>query len=165
MSKEAWKDSGNCKDCRRAKYCRKPCTANARRAKEKAEQAARAALAKTRREDMMRAIMESMRKEPVHFERKIIIHGAMIYGCQDCGTRWVMYLEKGLEEKNCPDRKPVPFGIQCPFCGGFHGYDISGYIPLPDTDYAELPDGESCFVNLPDRDCGTPRYADPPRKF
>lgn len=41
MSTEAWKDNGNCKDCRRAKYCRKPCTANRRMAKEKAEQAAR----------------------------------------------------------------------------------------------------------------------------
>ncbi len=164
MAFEAWKDTGNCKECRREKYCHKQCTANKRKAENEAKKKACEILAATRREDMMREILESMRKQPPNFDRKIIIHGAMIYGCQDCGSQWVMYLEKGLEEV-CEDRKPVPFGIVCPFCGGFHAYDVSGYLPLPNTKYAELPEGESYFENRPDRDCGTPRIANPPRRF
>ena len=98
-------------------------------------------------------------------ERKIIIHGAMVYGCRDCGSQFVMYLEKGLEERDCKERKPVPFMISCPFCQGFHAQDISGVIPLPGRKYAELPEGESCFENDSDRDYGVPRYAAKQRKF
>lgn len=31
MGTEAWKDNGNCKDCRRTKYCKTPCTAYKKR--------------------------------------------------------------------------------------------------------------------------------------
>ena len=31
MSSEAWKDTGNCAECRRKDYCRKTCSANKRR--------------------------------------------------------------------------------------------------------------------------------------
>lgn len=98
-------------------------------------------------------------------DKKIIIHGAMVYGCRDCGARFVMYLEKGLEENGCKDRKPVPFGIACPFCHGFHAYDESGLLPLPGGKYAELPKDESYFANYPKRDSGVPIYTDHQRRF
>lgn len=91
--------------------------------------------------------------------REILIHGEMVYGCKDCGSRWIMYLEKGLEEPGCDDRKPVPFGIRCPFCGDFHGFDISGYLRIPDGGYQPLPKNASYFANLPDRDCGVPKIS------
>lgn len=28
MSRDAWKDTGDCSECRRNKYCKKQCTAN-----------------------------------------------------------------------------------------------------------------------------------------
>lgn len=96
--------------------------------------------------------------------KKIVVHGGMVYGCHDCGARFVMFLERGLEE-DCKDRKPVPFAIICPFCHGFHAYDISGLLPLPDGKYAELPEGESYFANMPKRDCGVPVYTDHQRRF
>lgn len=46
MSTEAWKDSGNCKECRRAKYCNKPCSANKKRLQKILEISARAAIGK-----------------------------------------------------------------------------------------------------------------------
>lgn len=96
---------------------------------------------------------------------KIIIHGGMVYRCRDCGESFVMYLERGIGEADCKDRKPVPFGIICPFCHGFHAYDVSGLLPLPEGKYAELPDGESYFANRPGRDCGVPVYAEHMRRF
>lgn len=91
--------------------------------------------------------------------REILVHGAMVYGCKDCGSRWIMYLEKGLEEPGCRDRKPVPFGIRCPFCGGVHAFDISGYIRNPGEKYQTLPKNQSYFANLPERDCGVSRIS------
>lgn len=167
MSTEAWKDTGNCYGCRRQKYCHNDCSAKKRKDKKIAEKLAIASLVSSTRGKMLQEVAERTRQiphEPPQIKRKIIIHGAMIYGCRDCGSRWVMFLERGLEEP-CEDRKPVPFGIICPFCGGFHAYDISGYLPLPDAKYAELPDGESYFENRPDRDCGTPRIANPPKRL
>jgi hypothetical protein len=98
-------------------------------------------------------------------DREIIIHGGMVYSCRDCGESFVMYLERGLEEAGCEDRKPVPFGIICPFCHGFHAYDASGLLPLPVGKYAELPDGESYFANRSGRDCGVPVYAEHMRRL
>ena len=99
-------------------------------------------------------------------DRKIIVHGGMIYCCSDCGTEFVMYLEKGLEEQGCKDSKPVPFSIICPFCHGFHAYDVSGLLPLlPVGEYAELPEGESYFANMAERDCGVPVYTEHQRRF
>lgn len=51
-----------------------------------------------------------------------IIHGYMIYQCQECADVYVMWLEKGLEDpeddKKTGNHKPVPYTIICPFCGG-----------------------------------------------
>lgn len=46
MSAEAWKNTGNCKDCRRAKYCRTQCTANKKRVRKIMELSMRAAIGK-----------------------------------------------------------------------------------------------------------------------
>ena len=97
--------------------------------------------------------------------KQVMIHGAMVYGCKDCGSRWIMYLEKGLEEPGCEDRKPVPFGIRCPFCSGFHGFDISGYLELPSRSYEALPENSSYFANKKGSDCGTPVISPAMRKL
>lgn len=44
MSKEAWKDTGNCNECRRAKYCNKQCKASKMRMQKIIEISARAAI-------------------------------------------------------------------------------------------------------------------------
>ncbi len=46
MSGEAWKDTGNCKECRRAKYCNKTCAANKKRMQRILEISARAVIGK-----------------------------------------------------------------------------------------------------------------------
>lgn len=162
---DQWKDRGVCSWCRRNGYCRKQCAANKEKVRRENERRANLTISMSHLDDLNRFIYGSMSKKPVEFKRKIIIHGAMVYGCRDCGKRWVMYLEKGLEDHS-ENHKPVPFGIICPFCGGVHGYDISGYLRLPDVDEAELPEGEAYFENVPDSDCGRPRYqVMPPREF
>lgn len=46
MSTEAWRDTGNCKDCRRVKYCRTQCTANKKRMHKIIELSMRSAIGK-----------------------------------------------------------------------------------------------------------------------
>lgn len=46
MAYEAWKDTGNCKQCRRAKYCHTQCTANKRRMRKILELSMRSAIGK-----------------------------------------------------------------------------------------------------------------------
>ncbi len=82
----------------------------------------------------------------------ILVHGAMKYGCENCGMTWWMFLEKGIEEFG-PDHKPSPFVISCPLCGGF-ARDISGIVKFPNGEYRELPEGEAYFANVDGRDCG-----------
>lgn len=44
-----------------------------------------------------------------------MLHGAMHYQCKDCGLRWRMWLEVGVEGKD--KKQPCPFSIPCE-CGG-----------------------------------------------
>lgn len=46
MACEAWKDTGNCKECRRAKYCGTQCTANKKWFRKVAELSARVVVGK-----------------------------------------------------------------------------------------------------------------------
>ena len=46
MAFEAWKDTGNCKQCRRAKYCHTQCTANKKRMRKILEISMRSAIGK-----------------------------------------------------------------------------------------------------------------------
>lgn len=50
MSKEAWKDTGNCRECRRAKYCKHECRAS----KEAGERRARQIIKSFMSADMVR---------------------------------------------------------------------------------------------------------------
>lgn len=96
---------------------------------------------------------------------KIIVHGGMVYHCRDCGAYFLMFLERGLEEEDCKDRKPVPFVIACPFCHGFRAFDVSGVLPLHEKKYAELSEGEPYFANRQDIDYGVPVYTEHQRRL
>lgn len=107
------------------------------------------------------ALKEENRKQELRIERAKkngtpIVWAKMIYICEDCGNRKEMFLENTLERHNGENHKPVPFGIRCPYCGGFHCYDRSGLIPLP----AERPleEYESYFKDSKKYDCGKPVY-------
>lgn len=84
----------------------------------------------------------------------ILIHGRMIYRCENCGKSWPMYLEKGIEEFG-ENHKPSPFTIKCPYCGGW-AMDVLGIQKVPGGGYVPLPDGCRYFANLEDKDCGVP---------
>ena len=86
--------------------------------------------------------------------RQPLIHGRMIYRCEQCGKSWPMYLEKGVEEFGA-NHKPSPFTITCPYCGGL-AMDVSGIQKVPGGGCVTLPDGYGYFANLEDRDCGVP---------
>lgn len=59
MSTEAWKDTGNCKDCRRVKYCRKQCTANKKRERKIIELSMRSAIGKVMLQNGARYAVEA----------------------------------------------------------------------------------------------------------
>jgi len=83
-----------------------------------------------------------------------LIHGRMLYCCENCGQSWFMYLEKGIEEFG-ENHKPSPFTIVCPYCGGWAS-DVSGIQKVPGGRYVKLPGEYMYFANLEDRDCGVP---------
>ena len=89
-------------------------------------------------------------------ERHIpIVWAVMIYKCADCGFEIPMYLEDTLERHNGENHKPVPYGMQCPECGGYHCYDdIPRFRKLPGV--RPLQNGESYFKDDPRHDCGIP---------
>lgn len=89
----------------------------------------------------------------------ILVHGYFIYQCENCGTIYRMWLEKGLEDhiqdkKDPESHKPVPFGIRCK-CGSFNCFHILWGTGNSD-DYSYLKTGESYFSNTPDCVCGKP---------
>lgn len=51
-----------------------------------------------------------------HLERKVLVHGVMLYKCETCGHIEEMYLEEGIEGET--KEMPCPFIIQCPRCAG-----------------------------------------------
>lgn len=69
MSTEAWKDTGNCKHCRRVKYCHTQCTANKKRMRKIIELSMRSAIGKVmiqngaRYAEEAKAMLARMRKE------------------------------------------------------------------------------------------------------
>lgn len=86
-----------------------------------------------------------------------VVWAYMRYVCENCGRDWKMYLENTLERhgKNGTPHKPVPFGIRCPYCGGFHAFDRSGLMEIP---LRFLRPGEDYFKDTPGCDCGKPVY-------
>ena len=83
------------------------------------------------------------------------VDGYMVYGCNDCGQGFKMYLEVGLEGVNDGENhKPVPFVIKCPFCNGFGCHDVAfKRFPLKQS---RSPRGLPFFANVRDEDCGKP---------
>lgn len=69
MAFEAWKDTGNCKQCRRAKYCHTQCTANKKRMRKILELSARLAIGKVmiqngaRYAEEAKVMLETVRKD------------------------------------------------------------------------------------------------------
>lgn len=94
------------------------------------------------------------RQEKLKREGAPLVWAKMIYRCEDCGALYEMYLEHTLERHNGKDHKPVPFMIQCRACGGFHCFDRSLLIELPEMRYLE-PD-ECYFKDDNKHDCGVP---------
>lgn len=84
-----------------------------------------------------------------------LVHGRMIYRCEQCGRSWAMFLEKGIEEFG-ENHKPSPFTIGCPYCGGW-AMDVSG-IQQIQGGYIPLPDGGNYFANMEDKNCGVPVF-------
>lgn len=81
------------------------------------------------------------------------VHGYFIYECEECGTVYQMYLDKGLEDKEQDKHKPVPFMIGCRNCGKGYCKHILWGIGDSAT-YEDLPEGESYFKNDPNEPCG-----------
>ncbi len=100
-------------------------------------------------------------------KRTILVHGAMYYKCEECGKIHLMWLEKGLEDreqdKEHPElHKPVPFCVACT-CGGTATHFLwQSDIHL--DGYQELAENESYFENSPDEDCGKPHLRTSERK-
>ncbi len=94
------------------------------------------------------------------------VDGYMVYGCNECGQGFKMYLEVGLEVVgDGANHKPVPFAIQCPFCKGFNCHDVA-FQRFPVTP-KKSPKGLPFFANVRDEDCGKPmnmEYAKPEYK-
>ena len=104
-----------------------------------------------------------------------IIHGYMVYQCEDCANIYVMWLEKGLEDPTDDEKtgmhKPVPFEITCPACGGraIHtlwslGKDSLGKNYKSYQKYVEQsnrPIYRNFFWNDPTMSCGIPIIFEP----
>ena len=89
-------------------------------------------------------------------KKPIIVHEAMLYRCEKCGSEWWMFVEVGLEQPG-PDHKPTPFTVMCPVCKRGLAMDISGPVDIPGG-LMELIPGESYFANVKKCDCGMPIY-------
>lgn len=90
-------------------------------------------------------------------DREILVHGAMHYKCEVCGTMYRMWLEKGLEDKMQDEKfpelhKPVPYCIACT-CGGTATH-ILWETDIRLDSYRVLGEHESYFENDPEEDCG-----------
>ena len=84
--------------------------------------------------------------------KKRYTNGYMIYGCDNCGQGFRMYLEESLENGGS-SQKPVPFSIKCPFCGDM-SRDVSfGKIKVPrQLIKTYMP----AFIDIEGDDCGKP---------
>lgn len=107
---------------------------------------------------MNRKIYEEREIEVQPLERKIMVHGAMNYECEVCGKGFLMWLEKGLEDKVSDilngNHKPVPFTIPC-LCGGVARH-VRWNEDVHLDEYADLQENMSYFSNDDDCDCGVP---------
>lgn len=101
----------------------------------------------------------SIETEPL--SRKIMVHAAMHYKCEVCGTIFQFWIEKGLEDRkqdeiNPKNHKPVPFCIAC-LCGGTAQHFAWG-SDIRIDDYRELKEDENYFENTETEDCGVSHF-------
>ena len=103
----------------------------------------------------LRSLRNSVEKSTRQYQKTApIVWAYMGYLCDDCHYYVDMYLENTLERHNGENHKPVPFMIRCPQCGGFHCYDRTGLIKLPEE--RPLKMNENYFKDDPNCDCGRP---------
>ena len=103
-----------------------------------------------------RIVKQKKKKDPV---KQKLTHGAMWYECQECGKRWRMWLEKGVEDKRFrriyPElHKPAPFTILCQCGGSAEHVDWDKDIKL--TDYRPLLPHMNHFGNVDNAEYGLP---------
>ena len=100
---------------------------------------------------------EKREVETSPLNRGIMVHMAMNYKCDCCGTVFTFWLEKGLEDKKqdaiYPDlHKPVPFTTPC-LCGGTLEH-VMWHNDLELDEYRELGVNENYFENTESERCG-----------
>lgn len=107
---------------------------------------------------MDRKIYKESEVETQPLKRKVMVHGAMNYECEVCGKVFLMWLEKGLEDKVSDDKngghKPVPYTIPC-LCGGIAKH-VRWNEDVHLDEYTELQENMDYFSNDDDWDCGMP---------
>lgn len=104
---------------------------------------------------------ESRTIETEPLSRQIMVHTAMHYKCEACGTVFQFWLEKGLEDRkqdeiNRENHKPVPFCIGC-LCGGIAQHFAWG-SDISLDDYRPLEEYENYFENTEYEDCGVAHF-------
>lgn len=87
------------------------------------------------------------------------IHGAMWFECQECGKRWRMWLEKGVEDKRYrriypESHKPIPEKINCRCGGSAEHVDQNKDIIL--SNYKTLLPNMNHFSRVDDEEYGVP---------
>jgi DNA-directed RNA polymerase subunit RPC12/RpoP len=106
-------------------------------------------------------VMKSLDRGEAYTYPPTMVHGAMWYKCSECGKKWRMWLEKGLEDKIQdkfePDKhKPVPFTIKCPHCSNGLAQHVDWYDDVHMGCYRPIADHMSYFKNDSSSDCGIP---------
>lgn len=108
-----------------------------------------------------RIMYERREIEKNPLKREVLVHSAMYYKCEVCGTIFQFWLEKGLEDKkqdeiNLQSHKPVPFCIGC-LCGGTAEH-IAWGSDIELDDYRPLSENENYFENKEDESCGVSHF-------
>ena len=101
----------------------------------------------------LKRYQESLAKKKEHNSTKGMTKQAMWYECRDCGKRWRMWLELGLEEHG-DNHKPVPFTVRCK-CGGT-AYHVDWKDDLILDSPRPILEQMNYFANKLDSDCGVP---------
>lgn len=92
-------------------------------------------------------------------KRTVVVHGAMTYECDECKTKYLFWLEKGLEDRmqdeiNPEKHKPVPYCITCS-CGGTARH-VDWHRDIRLDEYIRLEGQENYFENVESESWGVP---------
>lgn len=88
-------------------------------------------------------------------KKEVLVHGSMVYKCENCGELETMYLEKGVEGPN--KVQPCPFIICCPKCESLSMNHVMWSL---DTFFPPRPIicNESYFALDLEHNCGKPIF-------